>query len=229
MGIVGTALIRLAAVAVLSLPPAAPVSAADRVGPAPKGAAYLDGGASKFGVILLHGRGKHPKWRVVDPLRRGVHARLGYHTLSLQMPKSKSAYCRKGHPKKKQCWRQYSALFPESYRRIRAGLDFLTAERGVAVVYLMGHSMGSRMATAFLAKYGGQALSGSSPSRERTGIAGFIGVGIRNGGGYPLDSAASLQRIAEIPVLDVYGNGGNGKDARHAADRRKRGLTGRTT
>jgi len=48
--------------------------------------AYLDGGQSTVGVILCHGRGEYPTWRVVNPLRKGIHKQLGYHTLSLQMP-----------------------------------------------------------------------------------------------------------------------------------------------
>ena len=32
--------------------------------------AYLDGGKSDKAVILCHGRGKHPTFDVVDPLRK---------------------------------------------------------------------------------------------------------------------------------------------------------------
>jgi hypothetical protein len=66
--------------------------------------------------------------------------------------------------------------------------------------------MGSRMATSYLA------------DNPDSGIAGFIGVGIRNGGGSPLDSDTNL-RLVNIPVVDIYGDGGDGKDADHA-DRR---------
>ncbi len=203
--------------------------------PAPQGSAYLDGKDSKFGVVLLHGRGKHPKWLVVDPLRIGIHEKLGYHTLSLQMPISKSKYCEKKSPLKKLCWRQYAAEFPEAYRRIHAGVEFLAKKKGVRAIYLMGHSMGSRMATAFLAIHGGKGLPGSMqggkwarPVQPDAGVAGFIGVGVRNGGGDPLDSEANLHRIADIPVLDVYGDGGNGRDAEHAGYRHEGKLTRRS-
>ena len=160
----------------------------------PGGSAYLDGGDAKVGVVLCHGRGQHPTWLVVDPLRKGIHKELGYHTLSLQMPAENKN------------WREYAEDFPEAYKRIQAGIDFLRKEKGVEKIYLMGHSMGSRMATAFLAEH------------PNSGVAGFIGAGIRNGGDDPLDSDANL-RIVNLPVLDVYGDGGNGKDADHASDR----------
>ena len=160
----------------------------------PGGSAYLDGEDAKVGVILCHGRGQYPTWLVVDPLRKGIHKELGYHTLSLQMPAENKN------------WREYAEDFPEAYQRIQAVIDFLRKEKGVEKVYLMGHSMGSRMATAFLAE------------RPNSGVAGFIGVGVRNGGDDPLDSDANL-RVVSLPVLDVYGDGGNGKDADHASDR----------
>ncbi len=160
----------------------------------PSGSAYLDGGDSKVAVILCHGRAQHPRWKVVDPLRKEINKQLGYHTLSLQLPgKSKD-------------WEKYAEEFPRAYREIQAGIDFLRKEKGVTNIYLMGHSMGSRMATAFLAEY------------PESGIAGFIGVGIKNGGEYPLDSNSNLRKI-NIPVLDVYGDGGDGKDKIEAEDR----------
>jgi len=153
----------------------------------PSGSAYLDGGASKVAVILCHGRAQHPRWKVVDPLRKEINKQLGYHTLSLQLP---------GQGKD---WEKYAEVFPRAYEEIQAGIDFLRKEKGVSKIYLMGHSMGSRMATAFLAEH------------PDSGIAGFIGVGIKNGGKYPLDSNSNLRKI-NIPVLDVYGDGGDGED-----------------
>ena len=160
----------------------------------PSRSAYLDGGDSKVGMILCHGRGHHPKWSVVDPLRKGVHEHLGYHTLSLQMPADKKN------------WKKYADDFPEAYQTIQEGIDFLRNERGVTSVYLMGHSMGSRMATAFIVNH---------PDVE---VDGFIGVGIRNGGPDPLNSNDNLRSIS-IPVIDIYGNGGDAKDFHHAEAR----------
>ncbi len=153
--------------------------------------AYLDGKTSTVGIILAHGRGKYPTWLVVDPLRKGINSQLGYHTLSIQMPTDDIN------------WREYAALFPDAHKRIRASIRYLKEIKKVQKVYLMGHSMGSRMATSFLA------------DNPNSGVAGFIGVGIRNGGDAPLDSDANLRNI-NLPVLDLYGDGGNGKDARHA-------------
>ena len=160
----------------------------------PANSAYLDGGTSKVGVILCHGRGQHPKWKVVDPLRKGINAKLGYHSLSLQLPAEKKN------------WKAYAADFPRAHQEIEAGIAFLRNEKKVDKIYLMGHSMGSRMATSFVA---------NNPTAP---IAGFIGVGIRNDGPGPLDSNANLRRV-ELPVLDVYGDGGDGKDMAHAEAR----------
>jgi pimeloyl-ACP methyl ester carboxylesterase len=153
--------------------------------------AYLDGKESMVGVVLCHGRGKYPTWLVVDPLRKGIHEQLGYHTLSIQMPTTEGG------------WRDYDILFPNAYARIKAAIKFLKEERKVQKVYLMGHSMGARMATAFLKQ------------NPDAGVTGFIGVGIRNGGDEPLDSELNL-RMVNIPVLDVYGDGGDGSDAEDA-------------
>lgn len=109
-------------------------------------------------------------------------------------------------PKGNVSWRDYDAYFPEADRRIAAAVKYLKEKQGDTKVYLMGHSMGSRMATSYLANH------------PNSGIAGFIGVGIRNGGGAPLDSDANL-RLVTVPVLDVYGDGGNGKDFAHAQQR----------
>lgn len=160
----------------------------------PSGSAYLDGGAGTVGVILCHGRAQHPRWKVVDPLRKEINKQLGYHTLSLQLPG------------KGKDWEKYAEEFPRAYAEIQAGIDFLRKEKGVTKIYLMGHSMGSRMATAFLAEH------------ADAGIAGFIGVGVKNGGKPPLDSNSNLRKIT-IPVLDVYGDGGDGKDSVEAAAR----------
>ena len=51
--------------------------------------AYMDGNNAKVGVILCHGRVKNPTWYVVDPLRKGIHKRLGYKTISIQLPTGK--------------------------------------------------------------------------------------------------------------------------------------------
>jgi hypothetical protein len=161
---------------------------------APNEALYLDGGASKVAVILSHGRGGGPDAHVVGPLRKAIHSELGFHTLSLQLPNAKKNA------------KKYPADFPQAYATMKEGVEFLRKEKGADTINLMGYSMGSRMATAFLAEH------------PELGITGFIGVGVRNGKGTGgvLDSLANLLRAPTLPIFDVWGTGGDGKDAKHA-------------
>lgn len=160
----------------------------------PDGAVYLDGGDSKNGLILAHGKGRHPTWLVVDPVRKGIHQALGYHTLSLQMP---TGY---------RDWKAYADGFPLAYSAIEAAIAYLKHEKGVTRVYLFGHSMGGRMASSYLA------VSNDS------GVAGLIVAGCRNNGRAPLSCAQNLLQLT-LPVLDVWG-GNNARDSRAASERR---------
>jgi pimeloyl-ACP methyl ester carboxylesterase len=162
----------------------------------PPGSAYLDGGDSKYALILCHGRGKHATWKVVNPLRKGVYKKLGWHTLSLQMPAEDKN------------WKKYAYDFPEAFRTIKKGISFLKNEKGVEKIYLMGHSMGSRMASAFVAE---------NPDQP---IEGLIVAGIRNNGGYPLDGRRNLRKV-NVPALDIWGDGGDDKDSKHARKRKE--------
>lgn len=159
----------------------------------PSGAAYLDGGGSKYGLILCHGRGKYPTWKVVDPLRKGVNEKLGYHTLSIQMPNADKN------------WKDYADDFPEAYSRIRNAILYLKQEKGVEKIFLMGHSMGSRMASAFMAKDNDQLING------------LILAGCRNNGGGVLNCKSNVVDLA-LPVLDIWG-GGEKKDVKAANER----------
>jgi len=155
-------------------------------------AAYLDGGTSDRGLILCHGRGKNPTWKVVQPLRLGVHERLGYHTLSLQMPNKRNNF------------KEYARDFPKAYSTIKQAILFLQ-KKGVKKIYLMGHSMGSRMASAFLAE---------NPDQP---IKGLIVAGCRNNGGKPFNCKQNLQNV-HSPVLDIWG-GAENKDNNAANER----------
>lgn len=157
--------------------------------------AYLDGGDSKIAVILLHGRGKHPRWRVVNPLRKEIHTALGWHTLSLQMPNDDVPF------------EKYADFFPDAYSRIQAAIKFLREEKGVTTIYLVGHSMGSRMGSAFVATH------------PDAGISGFIGVGMREGSTGVLDPKRHLKKI-QAPILDIYGQA-DAKDVAGAKSRKK--------
>jgi predicted alpha/beta-hydrolase family hydrolase len=163
----------------------------------PKGE-YLEGKGSKIGVILAHGQGLDPDSQVVGPLRRVINKELGFHTLSLQMPVIQG----KRNP---ETFQEYVSTFPEAYKTIQSGIDFLKKEKGVERVYLMGYSMGGRMTSAFLANY------------PDSGIVGYIGVGLLAGGQEPLNSNLNLRKV-KIPVLDVYAE--NDQDAKFAENRK---------
>lgn len=157
---------------------------------------YLDGKDAKVAVVLAHGRGNSPDGNVVGPLRRALHQELGVHTLSLQMPDPGAEA--PDAP-------ELAAAFPEAYRRIRAALDYLKQEKGVERVYLMGHSMGGRMTSGFLANH------------AEAGVVGFIGVGLTAGGKEPVNTNLNLRKV-KLPVIDVHGD--NEMDARAASFRK---------
>jgi pimeloyl-ACP methyl ester carboxylesterase len=171
----------------------------------PKGE-YWEGKNSKVGVILAHGQGMDPDSKVVGPLRQSINKELGFHTFSLQMPVLSGARA----PGK---FMEYAPTFPEAYKTIQAGIDFLKKEKGVERIYLMGYSMGGRMTTGFLAEY------------PESGISGYIGIGLLGGGQEPLNANQNLQKI-KVPVIDIYAD--TGPDAK-AADFRKRFVSNRYT
>lgn len=159
----------------------------------PEDSAYLDGGKSEYALILAHGRGHEPTWLVVNPLREDIHEKLGYHTLSLQMPADDKN------------WREYADDFPEAYKIFDEAVKFLKTEKQVKKIYLIGHSMGSRMAAAYVA------------NKNNPAINGLVIIGCRNNGGDPLDCAENVSSI-KIPVLDLWGNGSR-KDERAGEER----------
>jgi hypothetical protein len=163
----------------------------------PKGE-YLAGKESNTGLILAHGQGADPDSNVVGPLRKAINRELGYHTLSLQMPVLPGA-------KSPDKYLEYISTFPEAYKTIQAGIDFLMKEKGVKRIYLMGYSMGGRMTSGFLAQ------------NPVCGISGYIGVGLMGGGEEPLNTNLNLKKI-NLPVIDIYAD--NGPDAKSAEFRK---------
>jgi len=145
----------------------------------PKGE-YLVGKDSATAVILAHGRGQGPDSHVVGPLRKDINKELGFHTLSLQMPVLSSTN-----------YLDYTRTFPDAFKVIQAAIDYLTSEKGVKRIYLMGYSMGARMTTAFIVE------------RPTPVIVGYIGVGLLEGGGKPLDANQNLSSI-RLPVIDIF-------------------------
>jgi pimeloyl-ACP methyl ester carboxylesterase len=159
---------------------------------------YLDGRDSKIAVILAHGQGLTPDGNVVGPLRRSLHSELGIHTLSLSMPTLPGA-------RSLEQFEEYASTFPDAYGRIQAAISFLSKEKGATRIYLMGHSMGGRMASAFLA------------NNPEAPVVGFIGVGLLAGGKEPLNTNLNLRKV-KVPVVDIYAE--NDRDARAAEFRR---------
>jgi hypothetical protein len=158
---------------------------------------YLDGGKSSVGVILVHGRGVGPSGVVVNPLRIAIHERLGYHTISLSYPMSKSHKSAQEELK----------YFPDAYERIDAAISFLTKEKGVTRLYIIGHSLGTRITTSYL-------VNKLTPI-----IGGYIGIGVMGGmkkncqkeNAIPLSSwcnlKATLANNPVFPIMDVVALG----------------------
>jgi uncharacterized protein len=176
----------------------------------PEGA-YLDGGKSTVGVILLHGRhgGRgSAESEVVNPLRIALHDRLGVHTLSLEYPQTAGS----------RSAQDEAANFPAAYQRIDEAIAFLTGEKGVTRIYLMGHSLGTRITIGYLATHPVPALRG------------YIGVGIYGSGRCvdgafdPLATLCNLETLLRnnpaLPILDVVAMD-NPKDVAFADGRSK--------
>lgn len=100
--------------------------------------------------------------------------------MSLQMPGAK-----------KMRFEAYAGLFEDAYERIEEGISFLKA-KGIKRIYLIGHSMGARMTSAYLAR------------RGNPDIVGFVAIGAHSGGGDIFNSTKHIAQL-RIPVLDVYG------------------------
>jgi pimeloyl-ACP methyl ester carboxylesterase len=146
----------------------------------PPGSELLEGKQTQTAAILAHGRGEGPDGKVVGPLRKAINKELGFYTLALQMPVL---------PVKD--FKAYAPTFPDAYKTIQSAIDYLLKEKGVKRIYVMGYSMGARMATSFLAK------------QPHSAVVGFIGVGVLEGGGEPLDANQNILRVS-LPVIDLY-------------------------
>ena len=155
--------------------------------------AYLDGGSSKVGVILVHGRFARGNARspVVNPLRTAIHERLGFHTLSLNYPA----------PRFSRNAPDGIVNFTAAYQRLSSAITFLGKEKGVTQIYVVGHSLGTQITISYMAKNAG------------SGLRGYIGVAIYGSGecpkgaANPLNSFCNLKTILRnsptLPVIDV--------------------------
>ena len=154
---------------------------------------YEDGGASTSAAILCHGKGGDPEFYVVDPLRLELNEQLGFHTVSLQMPGGRKPLA------------EYEVDFPEAFKEINRAVAFLE-KKGVRSIVLIGHSLGSRMATAYLA------------DKAHPAIKGFVGVAMLNNGGPLFNCLANLQKTI-LPVLDIWGTAGKAGDNSYGLER----------
>ena len=155
---------------------------------------YEDGGKSKSALILCHGKGGDPESFVVDPLRLDLNEEFGLHTISLQMPGGIKALA------------EYKEDFPAAYREIDRAVRFLQ-EKGINRIVLIAHSLGSRMATSYLAEH------------PQSVITAFVGIGMLNNGGEPFDCLANLRQIM-VPVLDIWGEDGHAGDNQYGLERK---------
>ena len=141
---------------------------------------FIEEKGATAAVILVHGRAQGPDGQVVGPLRRAIARDVGIHTLSLQMPVLATPD-----------YLAYAATYPDVYKALQSAVTFLSKEKGVKRIYVMGYSMGARMTTAFLA---------AKPLPE---VVGYIGIGVLEGGGELLDANLNIKKLI-IPVIDLY-------------------------
>lgn len=151
------------------------------------------------GFVLLHGRGGNPDSAVVRQLRNDLYGR-GFTTLSIQEPVPAGGYV-EGDNTNPPPFSAYETdiagvnyVFPETYARVRAAINDLEA-RGITQVIMIGFSMGSRLASAHIAR--GQ--------QNEIPIIGYIGIGMYATSTDPLNMGDTLDEIS-IPVLDIYGD-----------------------
>jgi pimeloyl-ACP methyl ester carboxylesterase len=133
-------------------------------------------------VILLHGRGVHPRWGFLENLWLDL-AEQGLHTLALQLPVLGP----------NALLADYADTFPEAFRRIDAGLAFLR-QQGIEKVLLLGHSSGAITAIAYTSEY---------PKRIRGVVA--IGLSTEPAGGRLMQPVQLLEQV-KLPILDLYGS-----------------------
>lgn len=157
----------------------------------PEKALYLEG-KSDSGMILAHGKGMDPDFKVVKPLRFALNQDLDFHTLSLQMPNQYEAY------------EDYEKEQPKVDAMIDQAVSFLHS-KGVEKIYLMGHSLGAGMTSSYLV---------SHPSAP---ITGYIAVGCRGNKSKLISCTDNMSKI-NIKTFDIWGKS-NDEDEAFAAIR----------
>lgn len=138
---------------------------------------YTEAPNAKMGLIVVHGIGIHPDWGMVGTLRQQL-VDHGYATLSIQMP----ILAVDAKPE------SYAATFPEGAERLQLAAAFLK-EKGHKRIGVVSHSMGSRMAHAYMIK---------NPPE----ISAWASLGMQNVLG--TQTPLTYESI-KVPVLDLYG------------------------
>jgi pimeloyl-ACP methyl ester carboxylesterase len=134
---------------------------------------YTEAKDAKGAVILAHGLGVHPDYGVIGELRTRL-ADAGYATLSVQMPilAAEAPAAR------------YPVLFWEADARFASALTYLRRKR-YDRIWLLSHSMGSRMANHYISAH------------PQVPLAGWISLSISSG------DIGPFKKI-KFPVYDVY-------------------------
>jgi pimeloyl-ACP methyl ester carboxylesterase len=134
---------------------------------------YTEAKNARGAIILAHGLGVHPDYGVIGDLRARL-AEAGYTTLSVQMPilAAEAPATR------------YPVLFWEADARFAGALTYLRRKH-YDKIWLVSHSMGSRMANHYISAH------------PQVPLSGWISLSISNG------DLGPFKRI-KFPVFDVY-------------------------
>ena len=140
---------------------------------------YTEAAKAKMGVVVVHGQGVNPDWGMIGTLRQRLPD-FGYATLSIQMP----VLAADATPA------AYAATFHEAVERIELAVAYLKA-KGYKRIALVSHSMGSRMAYAYM-------------KRNPADIDAWAALGMPAA---PDGHDVALLYIGiAAPVLDLYGS-----------------------
>ena len=140
---------------------------------------YTEATNAKMAVVVVHGQGVNPDWGMIGTLRQRLPD-SGYATLSIQMP----VLAADATPQ------SYAATFPEAVERLQLAVAYLKA-KGYKRIALVSHSMGSRMAYAYM-------------KRNPADIDAWAALGMPTA---PDGHDVALLYIGiAAPVLDVYGS-----------------------
>ena len=153
----------------------------------------------KGAIILAHGLGVHPDYGVIGELRTRL-AEAGYTTLSVQMPLLAADAPAARYP----------VLFWEADARFAGALTYLRRKH-YDKIWLLSHSMGSRMANHYVSAH------------PQVPLAGLISLSISSG------DIGPLKKI-KFPVYDVYAENDldavlKGAEKRAATLKRMRGSS----